>query len=338
MVKFGLIINPGSRRMRRNGGLVNIVGLAKEFDIPFAFPDISERFCAEMYRKPLGELLDQNIDVLLVCSGDGGHHLVDTALFSLLPEEQMPMQANLRGGTMNLRAESVGLTRRTLLEIFRYSTSEHLLQRFVETYRDKGLQEIPFSSRRLLRVDTGENQHIGFAYSSGFTVPFFEEYYAMGGNHIDTFRLILRSIAALPFSESFVHRMFEPRRGRISLDGNFLDQEEYRGLLLLSQDVKMYFGIIELNVSQLQGINEGSSLRYLGIESSGSFELVRQVPHIFTGRGSAPGSFALSDLVLRDVCQVTIQGRHPFIVDGDLYSAVDTVEITSTQAMRYAVV
>ena len=337
MVGFGIVINPYSRRMRRKGAFAALCDLARHYEVPMAIPLAGSLVGPEIYRRPLATLLDKGIDVLLVCSGDGGHHLIDTALFSLMKESEMPAQANIRGGTMNVRAESAGLSRRTIPEMFYSSSSEHLFRAFLETYREKDISELPVVGRRLLRISVDGKELVGFAYSSGFTVPFFERYYELGGYHTDAFRVILEIVLSLPFSGGLAQRFFEGENVGLSLDGT-LAGHSYKGILALAQDVRMDFGVLELSVAELQGVNNQSRIRLLASQRTSPLEMLGQVPRLFSLRGSQPHHFKIDDLVCRDVSSVSIDGGHDFLVDGDLYSTSGGVSLSLSDPVRYAVV
>ena len=128
MVRAGLIVNRYSKQMKRKGAFERLESMIEGYDAVMECAEYTEENVAEAYKKPLESLMSAGIDVLYVVSGDGGQKHIDKVLieegWSHVP------QANLRGGTVNVRAESAGLPGRNAWDRVMPGTpslTEHLL-------------------------------------------------------------------------------------------------------------------------------------------------------------------------------------------------------------------
>ena len=338
MVRFGVIINPASRRMRRTGAIQRFKDVAKNYDVFFEETKFTENPTAELYKEPLKRLLEKKIDALLVCSGDGGHHLVDTALFEMLGEKNMIPQANLRGGTMNVRAESAKLPRKNFRH-FRWTTAEYALKKFLLAYGRKDPKELKIENRTLIRIKTGDIEHLGFSYSSGFLVNFFDEYYSLGGAHVQALSLVARSALSFPQQNGLLDSYLTSTKGKVILNDEVLYENEYKWMLLTSQDINMHFGILELAPKQLQDVNDTPTLRFIGSQETTKWELVQQIPAIFNLKGVKRRNIKISDMTVVDVHKIEIipEGKHRYLLDGDIYETENPLLLESAGPIPYLV-
>ena len=243
MVRFGVIINPASRKMRQEGAIERLKKVAQGYDVHFELTEYSEKPTEEIYKSALKNLLAKDVDILLVASGDGGHHLVDTALLSLTKGKTTIPQANLRGGTMNIRADSSKLPTRKLQQIALYTATEFTLKQFLETYGNTKPEDLQIVNRTLIKVENDGKNQVGFSFSSGVMVKFFEKFYEKGGGHRKALQLVLQSTLSFPKKGGLIEQYLEPVHGDVFIDNRPLYKNKYN-ILMRSLADEIFFSWI----------------------------------------------------------------------------------------------
>jgi diacylglycerol kinase family enzyme len=337
MIKFGVIINPASKHMKKRGAVLRLKEAARGYKVEFEETKLTENPNENVYLLPLKRLLEKNIDCLLVASGDGGHHLVDTALFQLLSPEKMIPQANLRGGTMNVRAQSGELPASKPQDLIMNKGAEVMLIKFLKYYGNKEKKNLKTVNRSMIRIETDGKKYVGFSYSSGLIVKFFEKYYENGKTHAKAVELVMRSTLSVAQKKGLLSEYLQPVKGDVFIDGEKFFDESYNILMVSSQDIMMNFGALELAPKQLQGINENSMLRIIAAKKATRWQLIKQVSAIFNMKGLPRRPLKFKGLEICDATQIKIKpkGVHKFFIDGDFYQTNKTLTITLTKPIPY---
>ncbi|MBT5030466.1 hypothetical protein HON03_04310 [archaeon] len=342
MAQIGIPINPASKRFKKKKDLEKILSYADANGIIYEIVEFSKNPSAETYKKPLDKLFSRGMEILLAATGDGGHELIDGALFSL--GMQQTIQGNLRMGTINIRAESALFPQRNIYErLFGDSTMLHLLKLINNAYADKPLYLVKTLSRRLIHMKSTEAERFGFAYSSGLIRNFFDYYVAGSSNQLEVARIIARGIfsnlfPSLKSSQEFLDNILEPTHAKVYLDDALLLNQSHRGIFISSQDIRIDFGpFLELAANQIIYLNSNNSLRYLGTESASIVELLKQVPFAFHLRSNPTKDLDIEDLHSGDYSKVRIipKGTHRYIFDGNLYETSDPFTIKLTEEIPY---
>ncbi len=338
MVRFGAVINPSSRRNKKKGAIDRLFSLSKGYDVHFEVAPISQRPSAEVYKRPLGNLANKDVDAFLDISGDGGQHLIDTARFSL--GLQRTPHVNLRGGTINARAEGLDLPQRNCYQrIFGPSTTEHLLGLFLERYGKEDPSKLNKKYRTLIRVDTNEGTSYGFAYGSGLVTNFYRLYNERGADHMAAFQVIGELLAAhyLPFlPQNKLDDLFRKEEKKVYLDGNFLGRDPLI-TLVTSLDIRMDFGPLELSIWPLVGTNERKDFRYISSQDASVEELAQQAGQIFRIKGFEPGDSTINDLVERNASYLRIvpDNKHEYLIDGEIYTTNGPLNVSVSEPIPF---
>jgi diacylglycerol kinase (ATP) len=211
MPGIGVINNPYSRRNRKNPlgmqTLGFIVGTSGEAVATRKLEDIEQilQFFAE-----------KQIDVLAINGGDGSNSHVLTSLIRVWGNEKLPRVALLRGGTMNIAANSCGI---------RGSTAG-LMMNLVRKVRE-GIP-LQTTTRHLLE---GEGRY-GFIFGNGFVYTFLEELYGSGNKSpFNTAKLLGRAVGSALIKGKLYRRLFEKVRCSVTVDGKRWRQKSFSALL-----------------------------------------------------------------------------------------------------------
>lgn len=158
-MKIGLVYNPyagGNRRKpeKRRQKLEAILG---EYGILRETRSMEEIECVAR------EFCEKEIEILAVCGGDGSNHFTLTAFHRVYEGREFPLVALLRGGTMNLLEESLGMA----------GKPEKRLKKLIQVVKSG---RYPVISHTLLCV----NGKYGYIFGTGVVTNFLSEYYKGG--------------------------------------------------------------------------------------------------------------------------------------------------------------
>lgn len=340
MVKFGIVVNPVSRQNRKKGVVDRIIELAGDRHVISIAKNAEYMPLPEDYLLCLDKIIQENVDAVLIDSGDGGEGLWDTIKFKELNLEEMKPQVNIRGGTMNVRAEALGVPR---------LSPDKLVKLYLDTYEDKDISEFKIVNRNLLRINSPERKLIGFSYASGFVEKLFREYYRLGGSHWGAIKLIGQGLNELPDSKGLVDRCLDQldvvakvyyvdKQENLSFIRSSRSKEN-RVILAFSQDVSMDFRVAKLGAQEFLGTNEEFSFRYLSSKGLTKWDLFRQLFNVFNFYGEH-SNLSIPDLVKIDALRLDIlsNDEHKYIIDGDFYESKGDISIAPTKPVDYLVI
>lgn len=298
MSGIGVITNPKSRRNRRDPGVARTLAYVLGERGQFVAPDDLDALAATLER-----FRDHQIDVLCINGGDGTVHQSVTAMVRAYGEEApLPPIVVLRGGTMNIIADSLGMT----------AGAETMLDQVVDAYHSG--DALPERSVRLLRVEIDDQPpRYGFLAGNGVIAGFLEVYYEQDDpSPIDAATLLARGAASAVVGGTLVRRLMRPWRGHISVDGHTWAGDAWVAIAIGTvEEMGLGFKVfnrVAAHPTKMQVVGIGSSVA----------RLVAELPRLYAGYGPrhrANHSQLGEDLIL--------QGTEPFplMVDGDLYAA-----------------
>jgi diacylglycerol kinase (ATP) len=297
-VTIAVVTNPKSKHNRRNPGLSRtlayVLGEQGEVVAPgdlAALAATSSRF------------RERGIGTLCVNGGDGTLHQVLTSLVRTWGEETpLPSVAILRGGTMNIIADSVGVT----------IDAETMLGRVVEAVHEG--EALPTVTRRTLRVELDDGPpYYGFLAGNGIIARFLELYYERPDpTPADAARLLVRGALSAVVGGSLIRRLTRPYTGAVTLDGEALPNERWTAVAVGTvEQMGLGFRVFHLlrdHPDRLQVVALGGSVA----------DLARELPSVYRGRGvHRPGDTTRAVAELRWTSPEPIQ----LMVDGDFYVA-----------------
>lgn len=312
MSGIGVITNPTSRRNRRDPGVARALSYVLGERGELAAPCDLDALAAT-----LRHFRDREIDVLCVNGGDGTVHQAVTAMVRAYQDgPALPALVVLRGGTMNIIADSVGVS----------VSPERMLTQVVDAFHSG--EALPERTVRLMEVEIdGAPPRYGFLAGNGVIAGFLQVYYERDHpTPVDAATLLARAAASALTGGPLVKRILRPWRGTVTVDGQAWDGREWVAIALGTVE-EMGFGFrvfheVADNPDKVQVVGIGSSVARLATE----------LPRLYAGRGTRDPAnrCALSR-------ELILQGdqRFPIMIDGDLYEATEgRVRARSGPAVR----
>ncbi|BBM87856.1 diacylglycerol/lipid kinase family protein [Candidatus Uabimicrobium amorphum] len=161
------------------------------------------------------EFQEEGVDILGISGGDGTNQCVLTTFSEIYGEENLPLVALLRGGTMNLREQSLKMK----------GSPEARLKRLIKVL-EKG--DCPTIKHTLLKV----NDRYGCIFGNGTVTNIMEEYYH-GGN--PGFKkacvLFLKSLFSSITNQKFITKLFSPIEAQVKIGDETLPQQSFTALM-----------------------------------------------------------------------------------------------------------
>jgi len=221
---LGVILNPNALGVRRRPGLrarlhqlVGTRGLVVETHSTEELAHAARRF------------VDEGVDLVATCGGDGTNLLTVTELVRAYGAERLPRLCILRGGTVNTIAENLRVRGR----------SEQILKRLIARLDSGG--ELPTHGQETIAVSRdGGPPLYGFLFAAAMGARFLEAYY---GGPVPgpswAIALAARTIASSFVAGRFASWLFAPVAMQLSVDGAPVRGIEQPRLLVAStvQDV-----------------------------------------------------------------------------------------------------
>lgn len=313
MPGIGIVLNPKSRRNRKNPGAAKT--LAKILDdhgvVREARSTDELRVIAEDFKR-LG------IDVLGIAGGDGTNSVTLTGFLDVYEGCAMPQIAFLRGGTMNTVATSCGV---------KPGKPEGLLGRLVSRYAARASQPLVNVERHVMRAGSV----YGFLFGTGAVHGFLAEYYRGGEpTPLVAAETLLRGVGSTLIGGETVRRMAAPWRGSVTLgDGTVWPERDYLAVAAGTIDH------IGLNFRPFCRYDERpGTFHALGIHT-GPFGFVCDLPRIQRGVPMSPKK-AYQGLVEK-MTLVSEGDRTAYMVDGDLHVGPKELEVSIGPRVRIVV-
>lgn len=170
MAGIGMITNPHSKANKKNPNNIKmlgyILGHQGRLEVTNSVDDLTE--VAQKFK-------DQEIEILAINGGDGTVSRTLTAFIKTYKNTPLPKIALLRGGTMNVVAQNLGIK----------GTPENILASLVEQYSSS--EPLKVKSINTLKI----GDCYGFLFGTGVAVHFLTEYYKRKSGPFGAFLLCL---------------------------------------------------------------------------------------------------------------------------------------------------
>lgn len=233
--------------------------------------------------------------VLAVHGGDGTLHRVLTAWLTA-GGAPLPEIAVLRGGTMNIVADSIGVKQRA--EPFLASLTGAPAAHAVRT---------------LLRIEVDGVPTWGFLSGNGIVARFLEKYYETPDpTPLDAARLLARGAASALVGGTLIRALTRPWTGAVTIDGARTGPRAWTAVAIGSvEQLGLAFRVFHL-------LRPGDDAFHVVALSGSVADLARELPRMWAGRGvRRPGN---SEHLVRELI---LEGDEPMalMVDGDFYRA-----------------
>ncbi|MFT4625132.1 MAG: diacylglycerol kinase (ATP) [Myxococcota bacterium] len=257
MARLAVITNPRARRNRRHLGrrqeLEGVVAGVGEVWAPDGFDELAE---------VLTDLHARAVPLLVVDGGDGTLHRVLSTASSVWGDDPLPRVAILRGGTMNIVADSIGSR----------GASTDVLARIVAHVRAGE------PLRRTVRWALGVEGRLGFLFGNGIVARYLEVHYEGGGSVWNAARLLGAGALSAMVGGPLAQRLSRPWTGEVVLDGASHGRRDWTAVAIGTvEQIGLQFTPfpdVASSPGQLQLVEVGG-----GIGS-----LARDLPNIYLGR------------------------------------------------------
>lgn len=256
---------------------------------------VRETRSLEDLEKVAKEFLEKEIDILAISGGDGTNHCVLTKFFEIYKGNDLPVLTLLRGGTMNLLEQSLGMR----------GSPQERLQKLVNLI-DK--DKCPVLKHTLLSV----NDKLGFIFGNGAVANVMHEYYKDGKTGFKkAVALLIRAIGSILTSRRFIQKLFRPIKANVKIGNRTLPETEFVALMAATgKECGLGFKPF------YRAREEQGKLHFLAINLS-PMELFANLPRIRTGKKVA--SKAMHDIVT-DKVEITTSKPYYYTVDGEILS------------------
>jgi diacylglycerol kinase family enzyme len=247
-------------------------------------------------------------DIVAICGGDGTLHQTLTALVQAYASEPLPKIAILRGGAMNIVAESLGIRGEPV----------ELLRKLLDLKRRRAAPVLESFEHGLLHV----NDRYGFMFGAGVIHDFLKAYYATGKpSAVTAARLLVRAAASTLVGGDLSKQLYRPLHARVVADGMRWPRVRFVAVCAATIE-QIGFGFRPF----YRCGERADGFAVLGIDTT-HLGLLRELPRIKAGKPIRRSK--VSDDVAHEV---TLTPMDPdqlgYTIDGDLYSSDRTLTIT----------
>lgn len=303
-----MVTNARSRDNRRDPALASRLQAAVGPSVPVESPASLQELA-----QVVAHLQQDPPHRLAIHGGDGTLHRVLTAWLAA-GGAPLPEIAVLRGGTMNIVADSIGV--------------KHGPERFLAALR--GGDAVGHTVRTLLRVELGEPGVVwGFLSGNGIVARFLEKYYEQPDpGPVDAGRLLVRGAASALVGGALARELTRPWVGEVAVDGVSLGPPRPWTAVAVGSVEQL-----GLRFRVFHRLRPGDDAFHVVALSGTVPDLARELPRLWAGRGvRRPGN---SDHLVRDL---VLDGAEPMalMVDGDFHRAPSgRVRIRSGPPVRF---
>jgi len=303
MKQIGVIFNPFAYRNKRQ----------TEIQIN-AFKELlgkRGRVCVTKSKDEIPKALKgslKDVEILAISGGDGTISSVISSYMNLFGEENIPIIAPLKGGTINMVADDAGLRydqKATCRTLIRYIEDEY---------------ELPTIERGLIRIidDRLDFNNYAFTWIDGFLHKFIKLYRAEGANVGVALKLILKSgIMSLTTPR---HYLFEEVESKIFLDGRKLPFDSH--LFIAAATVgRLVFGFRLFT----EEVKAGEEFGFYSMSRAFFRKALFQLPrYLYLGvHSDASGNF-----INQPAKNMKVEGNTGYVIDGEVYDTEAPVDLT----------
>lgn len=255
------------------------------------------------------EFQEEKIDILGISGGDGTNQCVLTAFSEVYGEDNLPIVALLRGGTMNLREQALKMK----------GSPEARLKRLVKVVKEG---KCPLMRHTLLKV----NDQYGCIFGNGTVSNIMEEYY-LGGN--PGFKkacwLFMKSFVSSITNQKFIRKLFNPIEAEVKVGSHTLPQHSFTALMA-GTTRECGLGFKPFYRAQ----EKSGYIHFLAIDL-GPTEVMKNLYRIRTGK-KIQGK-GVYDIVTQ---KVEIQTSQPYLytIDGEMLKNSDKIVLAAGPTLQ----
>ncbi len=292
MPGIGIITNPYSKLNKRNPErsqlLGYILGEHGRLAITKSLEDLNR--VAVKFR-------DSNIEILAINGGDGTIARTLRAFIDAYGDKPFPKIALLRGGTMNVLAQNLGIR----------GKPEHILFRLLEAHSS----EAQTTTQWLTTLKVEDNY--GFLFADGVSYNFLEEYYKNKTGPFGAALLVLKVFFSTVLKGEFFRKLIRGQTIKISPDQ--MSPLVHETLMIMAATIeRIPFGLKLFP----EALKDPNKLQFFSVTSKPE-ELVSHLPAIVfkTNPGTSKGKISGSCEELA----IQAESRYTYTLDGELFTA-----------------
>jgi diacylglycerol kinase family enzyme len=198
MARIGVIINPFAKRNIKRKEQIK-----KRIDkLGGDLVDTRITYSIDEIEQAGKSFLEQGIEILCVCGGDGTLSVTLSRLVLLWGDKPFPKVMTLKGGTMNVVCSSVGLTKKP----------EREMSRLLKTFKKK--RQLRTVERDSMVVEG----RTGFIFGFGMSANVLDIYYdGPGTGPIKAFKVVIKAILSTLVRGAYAKRFWKPAVGKLTI-------------------------------------------------------------------------------------------------------------------------
>lgn len=312
MAGIGIISNPHSKLNRKNpqrhGYLTYIAGQEGHVAVTKSLTELEQ--VAKDFKQA-------GVKMIAINGGDGTISHTITALIHAWAGEPLPHIALLRGGTINVLAENLGIK----------GSPEEILYRLIESHYSSQVKKTV--RLRTLEIDT----KFGFLFANGVCAKFLEEFYKNKSGPLGSLLLIIKiALARFVNKEYFRNMVHETATEIVSGIDPKSKSSHHDALATLVATIKrMPLGPKIFPKAGKEG-EELQCISYVCSPEKAIFKITKDV--LFTPNRESDVKISLSS---REFDILTNPGSG-YTLDGELYPASDNVTIKLGPEIEFVIV
>lgn len=313
MAGIGIITNPHSKLNKRDPNrqrlLGYILGEHGKLELTTSLADLAR--VAENFR-------DHEISVLAINGGDGTISRTITAFIRAYGNKPLPQVLILRGGTINLLADNLGLR----------GSPETILVRFIESL--SGIRQVKTEVYRTIRV----KEHYGFLFGNGMVANYLEEFYKKKTGPVGAIFMIFKAYLWFVFSRARYLALVGERQYHVEINQRAIDLGVRTSTTFMASTVeRMPLGPRFFPEARSPGLFQFFSLEVP------AHQLVWRLPMAFLMNREGHHFGKLSRLASSLSLETDDQSPQKYSLDGELFCAQDgKLEISLGPAVTFVVV
>lgn len=290
MPGIGVILNPFSKRYKKYPHKLDhmafIIGDRASCKPTDDIDDVS---------RVADEFKTRDIDILAISGGDGTIHCTLSAFIRVYGEKPLPKIYLLRGGTMNLMAQTLGVK----------GTTEHLMSDLLLRFHNN--RHFEEKKLRLTRIN---KDYYGVLFGIGLIYRFMEEYYKYKDqNPVTAVRSAGRVIGSAMIQGKTVKRLFKHFDATVTVNGERWPFANYNALF--SGSMRQ----IGLNCNVFHHMLDRNDCFHAIGFSNRPYDVLPLLPKMVRGKPSGhPGILEAPATSMKIECEEPM----PFMIDGDM--------------------
>jgi Diacylglycerol kinase catalytic domain len=225
MPGIGIISNPYAKVNKNNPShntvMWYILGNRGQFEVTQSLLDLS-KVCLEFQ--------ERDLDIIGIVGGDGTVGLCLSAIYSAYKNKNLPKILLLRGGTLNVLAQNLGI----------FGKPKSILDDFLKKYH--GTENIAETNVHSLNV----NGRLGFLFANGVASRFLKQFYANKTNAFGAGLFLAKTASDVLLNgklNGVAKEILTIESYNLKVDSNAEECQKISSLVLASTVPKMPFGI-----------------------------------------------------------------------------------------------